>query len=61
MKAIIYEGIDGRWYWRLKAANGRIVADGSQGYVSASNAKRALTDIVLGVKNFRLSGIKVLP
>jgi hypothetical protein len=30
------------WYWRLRAANGKIIADGSQGYASKSNAKRAV-------------------
>jgi hypothetical protein len=30
------------WYWRLRAANGRIIADGSEGYASKSNAKRAV-------------------
>lgn len=29
------------WYWRLRAKNGRIVADGSEPYGSRSNARRA--------------------
>ena len=30
---ILYEREDGRWGWRLKADNGRIIAtDGTQGY-----------------------------
>lgn len=29
------------WYWRLRAANGLIVADGSEGYATRSNAFRA--------------------
>ena len=30
---ILYEREDGRWGWRLKADNGRIIAtDGAQGY-----------------------------
>lgn len=29
------------WYWRLLATNGRIVADGAEGYSSKSKAKRA--------------------
>jgi uncharacterized protein YegP (UPF0339 family) len=32
----------GLWYWRLRAANGKIIADGSQGYASKSNVQRAV-------------------
>jgi uncharacterized protein YegP (UPF0339 family) len=30
------------WYWRIRAANGRIVADGSEAYASRANVRRAL-------------------
>jgi hypothetical protein len=33
------------WYWRLVAANGRMVADGSEGYASKSNARRAAINV----------------
>jgi uncharacterized protein YegP (UPF0339 family) len=36
------------WYWRLRARNGRIVADGAEGYASKRNAIRA----VRRVENF---------
>jgi uncharacterized protein YegP (UPF0339 family) len=36
----IYQSSDG-WRWRLKAANGRIVADGGEAYKSRANAIRA--------------------
>ena len=36
----IYKGST-EWYWRLVSANGRIVADGSEGYSSKENAVRA--------------------
>ncbi len=42
MKFATYRGRDGQFYWRLKARNGRIIADGSQGYASRSNAVRAV-------------------
>lgn len=29
------------WYWHLRAANGKIMADGSESYVSKANARRA--------------------
>lgn len=31
----------GLWYWRLRSANGRIVADGAEGYATKGNARRA--------------------
>jgi uncharacterized protein YegP (UPF0339 family) len=37
------EGEEGRWRWRLKAANGEIVASG-EGYTSARDAKRGFED-----------------
>jgi len=35
------DGIFGLWYWRLRAKNGQIVADGAEGYATRSNALRA--------------------
>lgn len=35
-----------RWYWRIKAHNGRIIADGGESYAKAANAKRAVTTLV---------------
>lgn len=37
----LYEDKHGEWRWRLVADNGAIIADGSEGYASKSNAKRA--------------------
>ena len=37
----IYQGADKKWYWRFRAANGRIIADGSEGYSRKYNAQRA--------------------
>ncbi len=31
-----------RWYWRMVAANGRIIADGSQGYTRKSSLLKSL-------------------
>ena len=36
----VYQAADG-WRWRLKAANGRTVADGGEAYRSRANAIRA--------------------
>lgn len=37
----VYRDVSGQWRWRLKAKNGKIVADGSEGYASRRNARRA--------------------
>lgn len=41
MKIEIYEATNGQFYWRLRARNNRIVADGSEGYFKRGNAVRA--------------------
>ena len=38
----IYCDSEGQWRWRLRAGNGRIIADGSEGYRSKRNAERAM-------------------
>lgn len=37
----VFRGDDGQWYWRAIGANGEITAQ-SEGYVSRSNARRAV-------------------
>ena len=32
MKYEIYKDVQGYWRWRLKASNGRIIADSGEGY-----------------------------
>lgn len=44
----IYDAKDG-WRWRLRAGNGRIVADGAEAYDSKSNVKRAIHDLLEAV------------
>ena len=41
MKFHIYQDKRGEWRWRLKARNGRIVADSGEGYVRKGGALRA--------------------
>lgn len=33
---------DYKWFWRLRARNGRIVADGAEGYASKAGVRRAV-------------------
>ena len=41
-----YRGEDFKWYWRMVATNGRVVADGSEGYNSKANCERAIKRII---------------
>ncbi len=45
----LYQRKDGKWAFRVKAANGQCVAtDGSQGYSSKASAKSTLTKLLSG-------------
>lgn len=37
MTYIYYKDAKGEWRWRLKASNGRIIADSGEGYTTESN------------------------
>ncbi len=38
----------GKWYWRVRSKrNGKIVADGAEGYASKSNLRRAVLRLPL--------------
>jgi Domain of unknown function (DUF1508) len=30
VKLVVYQGVDGFWYWHLKAENGEVVADSAE-------------------------------
>ena len=42
----VYQGRGRGWYWRLKSGNGLTIADGAEGYSTASNAMRAARRLV---------------
>lgn len=44
----VWKAKDG-WRWRLKAANGRIVAESGEAYTRRSSALRAITKLVTPV------------
>jgi len=46
----VYEDQAGEWRWRAIARNGKIVADGSEGYASERNANRALASFQAAVR-----------
>lgn len=41
-QAQLYRGTDGLWYWRIKAGNGEIIAQG-EGYERIGDARDVLT------------------
>lgn len=40
---------DGQWYWHLVARNGKTIADGSEGYASAGNCRKAVKRVMNSV------------
>jgi uncharacterized protein YegP (UPF0339 family) len=51
-KGELYQRKDKKWAFRVKAANGQIVAtDGSQGYESKTSARSTLTKLLAGKYN----------
>ena len=52
----IYADTAGQWRWRLRAVNGRIVADSAEGYASKRNAKRAVMSTFDAVESALIGG-----
>lgn len=55
----IYRDASGDWRWRLRAANGRIVADSAEGYASKRNAQRAMGALYDAVDGVRAAAVPV--
>lgn len=51
----IYRGKDQKWYWRYVAKNGKITADGSQGYTRKGSCENALQSFLGSARG----GIKI--
>jgi uncharacterized protein YegP (UPF0339 family) len=51
MKFEVYQGKDKKWYWRAIANNGKIIADGGQGYASKGNVLNAIRSFVRQIKS----------
>ena len=49
MKIVVYRDAAGLWRWRAQAKNGRVVADGAEGYASRRNARRAAEAMRFGL------------
>lgn len=50
MRFQIYTDKKGEFRWRLKADNGRILADSGEGYSTKSNAERAAKNLRSGLR-----------
>jgi uncharacterized protein YegP (UPF0339 family) len=61
MEFEIYEDAAGGWRWRLRAANGRTVADGSEAYVSEGNVRRAVGMIQTVGMSLSQAGVNLKP
>lgn len=44
----VYTGKDGQWYWRARAANGEIVAEG-EGYTRQDDARKGAGEVFPGI------------
>lgn len=55
----VYSDRAGDWRWRLRAGNGRIVADSGEGYASRRNVKRAITSFYDAADTARLGGLRM--
>ena len=49
MQYQIYKDVGGFWRWRLKASNGKIIADSGEGYFNKSDCLHAI-DLVKSSK-----------
>lgn len=58
-KIEIYQGVLSQWYWRYRARNGQIMADGSEGYASKSNARRAAKRLACAIALASTKEVKV--
>jgi uncharacterized protein YegP (UPF0339 family) len=45
LKIEVFKGSDHLWYWRLRASNGRVVADSAEAYLSKGNVLRAVKNV----------------
>lgn len=53
---VVFQGLDGQWYWRLQSPNGRTVAQ-SEGYTRRDGARQGVRAVVRLVPQ---AGIQVL-
>ena len=58
-KFLVYKDNDGKLRWRLKARNGRIVADSGEGYNSKRNLMDSIRLLKVAVKDAEVVDAKL--
>lgn len=56
----VYRDAAGDYRWRLRASNGRIVADSAEGYASRANVRRAITSFMDAVDHARAGELRIV-
>lgn len=51
MKLSMYQDDVGDWRWRLRARNGKIQAEGGEGYKTEAACRKALAQVAEGLKD----------
>lgn len=61
LKMEVWQGASENWYWRLRARNGKIIADGAEGYKTRAGVKRAARNFLNLILDAELQGgIKII-
>lgn len=50
----VYQDGAGKWRWSAYAVNGRIIADGGQGYTRKHDGERAVLRLCRGIRKQRI-------
>lgn len=61
MRLHIYRDAGQHWRWRAVASNGRIVADGAEGYDTVVNARRAVASVLAAFQRDDVEVVEVAP
>jgi len=57
----VYEDASGQYRWRLKAANGRIIAESGEAYTRKRDSSRAVAGVVAAVIEARGAELRPKP
>ena len=52
-----YQDAANEWRWRIKAANGRVIAASSEGYVNESDARQNIKDVAFAIFAWSLDAL----
>lgn len=57
-KLVVWKGKDRKWYWHIASSNGKIMADGNQGYERKEFVFQTLTSLGSMLRDVRLHYIE---